>query len=680
MSGRVMIVFHGMLPRPGRPVVGNGLRARALGQGCKAAGFEVFYAATHLGEAPDPSWPETLKLYPYAPETGLRPAIDRINPDVLILLQVEELKDLPPLRIPVVADLFAPRVLEAQYQDMEREGEVIQRIAALTRADAFLCTNGRQRQYYLAWLLMAGVDVRQNPLRVVPLGVDPETPEREEYPDEARFVAGGVGWPWIENDQAISTLLQRLEERARGSLELYGGQYLIAEGGAQTKEPDLPSSKRLRKRGMIPYDELLVEYRQATAALDIALPNAERELALSFRTLDYLVSGLPVIVPAHSVIAHTIAVAEAGWIVDPADPDSVGAAVDQVLDDPEEVKQRGARARALALERFAWDKAAAPLVELLREGPVRRERRPSLIRTVADIADRALAERREHQLTEQRNQKLSDENREVRTSLDRTVEELKTVREQVRLKDDALVERGRENDALELKRSQLTQDLDNARNEVIRLERELGALRPKHEAADKLAGEAEGLKKQRDDLLDKREQFREELNQARRAAEAAQTEAERQRVGREGEARRADDAHEKMKTLATKLDEAERKLEDANKRLELSRPESDAAAARLKELEVDNQRLQEELDRAAARLTEEIERRDAKLEDLGNQLERTKGGRDHSEQRVVELESQLDEERRRLDAARHELSAAQRELAAIQANPVYQLGKRFLRK
>ncbi|MGL5094733.1 MAG: glycosyltransferase, partial [Planctomycetia bacterium] len=75
---------------------------------------------------------------------------------------------------------------------------------------------------------------------------------------------------------------------------------------------------------------------------------------------------------------------DAGWIVDPADLPAVEKVVEEVLDQPEEVRRRGANAQRLVRERLTYAVAGAPLLRFL-ENPTRRPRpAPAKILPMAD--------------------------------------------------------------------------------------------------------------------------------------------------------------------------------------------------------------------------------------------------------------------------------------------------------
>jgi glycosyltransferase involved in cell wall biosynthesis len=61
---------------------------------------------------------------------------------------------------------------------------------------------------------------------------------------------------------------------------------------------------------------------------------------------------------------------ETGWLVEPDDVGGLAAALLHAIDDPVERARRGARARAVAVERYGW---------------------PGVVRRLADVLDAAVA-------------------------------------------------------------------------------------------------------------------------------------------------------------------------------------------------------------------------------------------------------------------------------------------------
>ncbi|MFH1464275.1 MAG: hypothetical protein ABIO70_07800, partial [Pseudomonadota bacterium] len=335
---RILIVFHGWFPRADAAVAGGALRAWHHAEALAAAGHDVHLVTREQDAVAD--GPPTFRSAP-----DLLAHARRVRPEVVLCVQPEEAPTLAALGLPLVVDLYAPRLLEAQFQDATGE-EAVATLRAIQAGDFFLFSNPRQRYFFLGLLAMAGVDLRDDRFgAVVPL-VAPEGPPRQA-PSSPLFVLGGVAWPWIDPLEGLTRAVAHLRKRRQGRVLVLGGQPAVGSAAVRDLPAVLPPGPRLAYRGPVPYPELLNIYAGATAALDLMAPTPERTLAVAFRHMDYLGCGLPMIVGAEHVLGDVLAEAGAGLVGLP-----VEEALDRVIDAPEEHEARAVAARALARARF----------------------------------------------------------------------------------------------------------------------------------------------------------------------------------------------------------------------------------------------------------------------------------------------------------------------------------------
>jgi glycosyltransferase involved in cell wall biosynthesis len=71
-----------------------------------------------------------------------------------------------------------------------------------------------------------------------------------------------------------------------------------------------------------------------------------------------MASGRPVIAVNSHGPAEIVDPGETGWLVPGDDRDALADALVEAVNDPEERRRRGARAREVALERYAWPSLA----------------------------------------------------------------------------------------------------------------------------------------------------------------------------------------------------------------------------------------------------------------------------------------------------------------------------------
>jgi len=287
----------------------------------------------------------------------------------LICVQPEEAPNLAGLGIPLCVDLYAPRLLEAQFQDRTGE-EAVRTMEALRAADFVLFSNPRQRYFYMGLMALAGFDLREEAGAVVPL-VAPQGPRRA-YPTEPVFVMGGVSWPWQDPVEGLRRSVAHLEKRGVGRIVVYGGQPVIGDDEGIDLKQSLPESERLSFAGVVPYDELLAAYAKSTAALDVMAPSPEREVALAFRHVDYLGCGLPLITGPFHPLAPAIDTRGAGVV-----GGDVESALDHFLDDADAVRIASKAARSLARDVFSPAVCESPLLNWVERASVRsRESTP----------------------------------------------------------------------------------------------------------------------------------------------------------------------------------------------------------------------------------------------------------------------------------------------------------------
>ena len=391
MIQRVLVVSGDVLPLPGYPTSGAGLRAWGLGQGLKAHGFEVTYAMPAVAWRPDISLPpldHELLLWQPEPDQMQR-MIRRANPEAVLFCHWPSMVIRDRLDVPTVIDFHGPHLLERAFQ---KEGEVnsnaLAKIRALLMADYFICAGERQKAYFLAWLLASGIDVTEPCIDAVPVCLSPELPARLPPADPITLVYGGVYLPWQDPTLGLTVAAEVLARRKKGILLILGGRhptYPIAVPAIfQKLEKELKSHPHVRYLGMRPHRELIEIYRGATAAMDLMAHNYERELAFTTRTVEYMWCGLPVIYNDYAELSPLISRYRAGWTLDPADRAGIEQVLTEILDHPETAHERGRNARRLVAECLTWDKAVRPLVAFLHNPRVSQSRTADLPSYVAE--------------------------------------------------------------------------------------------------------------------------------------------------------------------------------------------------------------------------------------------------------------------------------------------------------
>jgi glycosyltransferase involved in cell wall biosynthesis len=382
---QVLLISPDVLPVGEIPASGSGIRAWALGKGLESMGHHVHFTM------PAPAFRGREDQVPHEYFEGawtpdnLQSIVDATVPDVIVSCGWPNLNWTDRASVPVAVDLTGPHLLERAYQgyrDVPTNAD--EKIRSLARGDYFTCIGERQKYYFQAWLAQAGVsviDLSKN-LSVIPYSVDPDLPAHY-WPDDwsgtdVHFVYGGIFLPWQNPASALLTVASTLEDRDTGLLEIIGGRhpfYPISTGEYGPLIERLSTASHVRMTPLLPHDELVQRYTRAHVAVDVMVPNAERELAFPSRTVHYFWCGLPVIHPAYSEVAGHIREYEAGWVVPHDDPEALRRVVESILADPSEARRRGENAQRLARDRFAWDHTIGTLEQFVRRPFMRPERR-----------------------------------------------------------------------------------------------------------------------------------------------------------------------------------------------------------------------------------------------------------------------------------------------------------------
>jgi len=351
---RVLVVHFGPLPGSTAATTGGALRAAQHVAALTAAGHDVVTLARDQDQPGG-----------FAGPAQLRALARRAAPDWSLCVAPEVA---PALRgvAPLVVDLYAPRMVEAAWEGRQQD-EAQRALLAVDAADEVIFSNPRQRWFWLGVLGLAGWDLARPVGRVVPLATRPAPTRRR--PRTPRVVVGGHPWPW----QDARATLERAVAHVQGRAEI------VSYG--------LPAVAGVRAHGLVPDAEWLAACAGATVALDRYAPHTERELALSFRQMDYLSVGLPLISDPWTPLAEGLRAHGAGWVDEPLE-----AALDAAL-----TEDRGPGARALAAEYAASATAwadGAPTPRVRQWSAVRWSRRAAeaLVGAEADRVRRDAAE------------------------------------------------------------------------------------------------------------------------------------------------------------------------------------------------------------------------------------------------------------------------------------------------
>jgi glycosyltransferase involved in cell wall biosynthesis len=212
---------------------------------------------------------------------------------------------------------------------------------------------------------------------VVPLAARPAgKPGSDPEVDGWTLVSGGVSWPWRKSEeywQAIQAM-KNDEESDSPRLVLFGGQYRWHEGSPEHGGPGHSATEH-QTQDLAPYSHFsrfLLE--SAHIGLELAQPNIERRYSQSFRSLEFLRHGLPLICNDYLPIAGLINQYHAGWTIN--EPQQLPDLLRNIMAQPAEWKIRSENALKLVEEVLNPDVAAQPLLDWLRV-PTKARRLPA---------------------------------------------------------------------------------------------------------------------------------------------------------------------------------------------------------------------------------------------------------------------------------------------------------------
>ena len=371
---RVLVVSNDLLPEQGTPVAAPGIRAHGLAIGLRAHGHDVVVAV--MADAIDRyreatgSEPVNAEGVTVVSPVRLATHIERWAADVVVIINANQIDHVGPLDgARLVYDLFAPRLLETAFRHGPYPAGPLRtmreaKLRAFRRADGVIVNGAKKVGYALAWLLAADRDPREVPVRVVDMCM-PVRPARPRRGGPTRLVVSGYRQPWSTAWPWADVLTSRLGDSLVADVAI--GRHW---GSTRALPPD-DAVERLLANGavtahpLLGFDALRDVIADADIAIDLFPWSPERELAMVTRSVVALASATPVIHPPFTEVSDLVAEYEAGWLIDPDDPEALAALLDDLVASPAQVVRRTVGAARLGAERLDPAVAVAPLAQLV---------------------------------------------------------------------------------------------------------------------------------------------------------------------------------------------------------------------------------------------------------------------------------------------------------------------------
>jgi glycosyltransferase involved in cell wall biosynthesis len=357
-------------------VSGNAVRTRQLGSALESAGHAVSQAWLSADRK------RTRDSFRNHDE--LKSILMERRPDALIV-SYWELLALLPYDMPqiVILDFVAPRPLEEMFESPQTVRGSMRRLRLnLERCDLVLVGNEPQRQLLNNTLIEAGFDLRESyPAMVVPLGAEALDPPRSNPgKDGWLLVGGGVTWPW-RNPGAYTEALEKLVGEMRPTLRMvhFGGPYRWHENNSNSGQ-DITADEQfaIEYRPLAPYRQFS-HFLSENAHIGVELSewNSERQYSQSFRSLEYLRHGLPLLCNDFLPLARLVEQYDAGWTVQ--EPESLRPLLERVIGQPGEWQRKSDNALRLVSKELAPAHSVQPLLQWLKS-PRKADRLPELPR------------------------------------------------------------------------------------------------------------------------------------------------------------------------------------------------------------------------------------------------------------------------------------------------------------
>lgn len=387
----ILVFSSDILPLPGLPTSGGGLRSWQIIQGLKANGVPVSFSMPGEDRFLEREYrdriPEEVRRTSWRYETQDE-IVEHFKPSAIVFAN----PDLNCLKkdhgLPILSDMHGPRLIEFELlsnddSPLTRGRNIKRKLSNYMRSDFFTCAGRLQRYYFLSFFLMAGYKLDEIKIEFMPVSLAPELPVPDKDLDERRFIYSGGFYPWQNPMDSLYAMSEVLAAEKKACLHIFGGSHNVNQDDTLNfakLRSTLEQNSFVKFRGYLSRDAVIEEYRKGYVAFEVMARNFEREMAFTTRTIEFMWAGLPVIYNNYADLSGYILEYQAGWCVDPADPVSIKNAIREAIHEPEMVVAYGKNAQKLVRECFTWDKTIKPVLDFL-ENPTFRRREPDMFKT-----------------------------------------------------------------------------------------------------------------------------------------------------------------------------------------------------------------------------------------------------------------------------------------------------------
>ncbi|MGB9631936.1 MAG: glycosyltransferase, partial [Chloroflexaceae bacterium] len=320
----------------------------------------------------------------------------------IVIIQGYTLRRYPVVATPdkyVVVDLYDPYYLEG-LAFFSKEGPINGRVGThdvldtiakqLIRGDFFICSSERQRDLWLGMLLALGrLDLptyfQDQTFRalidVVPFGCPETRPVHTRQvlkgvvpgiaeTDTVVLWGGGI-WDWLDPLTVIRAMALVRAQRPDLKLFFLGSTHpnttdvpemqMHARAMALARELDLLDQTVFFNDHWAPYNERVNYLLEADIGVSAHLDHIETRFAFRTRMLDYIWTGLPMVVTAGDILADTVTERGLGYVTPIGDAQCFARALLELAGQPNP-RQRYEPAFEAARAAFSWQRALEPLI------------------------------------------------------------------------------------------------------------------------------------------------------------------------------------------------------------------------------------------------------------------------------------------------------------------------------
>jgi len=395
-AAKVLLICHDVI---GENMAGPAIRywemARALSKD-----FEVTLAAPGRPRLQT----DVFKVRGYA-----RSAASSLAPlvaDADVILSFGFVLDLFPflqsVEKPLIVDIYDPFTLEHLEVFGERPIADQARIASLYTAmlnqqlragDFFICTNERQRRF---WLGMLTANNRVNPstyaedrtlsrlIDIVPFGLPSDPPQHRRQvlkgvrpgirlSDKVVLWGGGI-WEWLDPITLVQAVAKIAEVRDDVKLFFLGKQHFDTLTAPETRICER-TIRLCRDLGLLdtkvffndwtPYNERESYLLEADIGVCLHPSHIETRFASRTRVLDYIWAQLPIVISQGDSMSEVVRHRDLGRVVPCSNADAVANAILDLLDDPW-LRERLRSNFERTAQEYTWERVIEPVIRWCR--------------------------------------------------------------------------------------------------------------------------------------------------------------------------------------------------------------------------------------------------------------------------------------------------------------------------